>query len=78
MAKIFQVIKGTFGGIDEQATTDYFESFVGGVNRAQLLFSIWKNVYEYPAKRIKYFRDRAEHERFTKEQIDAFLIIKDI
>lgn len=80
--KEFKVIKNDFGGIDERATTESFEFFVGGVKRAQRLQYIWSNLYvtgpphiDLREKKITMFKIRAGHEGFTKEQAEAFLML---
>jgi len=80
--KKFKVVRSPFGGVDERATHDAFVEFVGGRDRADRLFWIWKHSYEQtvypsylykPVPREQVFREKAKREGFTDEEVDAFL-----
>jgi hypothetical protein len=81
MPKPFQAIPGPFGKTDEQATTNAFEEYVGGVRRAQRLLYIYNNSYPMPGRwteqvsKDQVFRSRAKREGFTDAEIDAFFVV---
>jgi len=83
--KRFKHIKNEFGLVDEQATQEAFETFVGGINRAERLVWLWNNSYpsgtaydrmfranSYQSKE-NIFKNKAKREGFADEQIKAFL-----
>jgi hypothetical protein len=85
MAKTFKAIPGPFGGVDEQATTDAFEQFVGGVRKAQHLLYLYNNSYPHGTEmdrlmgkgrtKDQVFRTKAKREGFTDAHINAFFVV---
>jgi hypothetical protein len=74
MSKTFKPIPGPFGHIDEAATTQAFEEFMGGVSRAQQILRVWNNSYpSYRREKIQNFISAAGREGFKSEEISAFL-----
>jgi len=71
----------------EQEKTDAFVCLVGGVQRADRLMWIWNNSYSqgteydrlfYPRRhktREEVFKLRAKKERFSEDEISAFLVL---
>lgn len=60
---------------DEQELTDEFERVCGSVERAQRLFSIWKNSYADSSRRITKdtaFQRAALNDGFKPEELQAF------
>ena len=82
MARKFRPVPSPFGfGRDEKATHEAFVAFVGGIDRADRLLTIWRNSYEgirpspfaRAATKVKMFRRKATAEGFRKREIEAFL-----
>jgi hypothetical protein len=67
---ILKPIYNPFGEIDEQAMTDQFEDFVGGVKKAQRLWQLWKR-YKYQP--LEKYINNAKAEGFTENQALALL-----
>jgi len=82
--KKFKPVKGPFGGIDEQATVDAFEDYVGGVENAQRLLSIYRNSYPMRGRwgtkdgksKTEVFCEKAKQDGFDDNDIDAFLMMQ--
>jgi hypothetical protein len=85
MPKPFQAIPGPFGGTDERATTDAFEDYVGGVQRAQRLLRLYNDSYPFGTEmdrlmgrgktKNQVFRDRARIDGFKPHEIEAFFVV---
>jgi hypothetical protein len=67
----FVPVPGPFGGIDEQATTDKFVEYVGGVMRATHLEQI--RSMQHGKNKDEKFRKAAKESGFQDEEIDALL-----
>ena len=72
---------GTPGMIDERASTEAFEEYVGGVANAQRLLQIWGTCYDVPAwkrgtDKVSTFRGKVVRAGFTIEDADAFLSLQ--
>lgn len=68
----FQPVMGAFG-IDERATTEAFEQYVGGVDRAQRMLSLYRSSFPTSCEsRAQVFNKRAAKEGFSSEEINAF------
>jgi hypothetical protein len=67
----FTPVPGPFGGIDEQATTDKFVEYVGGVMRAAHLENI--RARYHGKNKDAQFRKDAKESGFQDEEVDALL-----
>ena len=86
MKQRFQPVTGPFGfGIDERATSEAFEEYVGGRQRAERLLWIWNNSYPSGtaydklmgrgSTKEQVFTVKAKREGFSEQDIDAFLTL---
>lgn len=83
--KKFKTIPSPFGTLsyDERKTTEAFEDFMGGPDRARQIERIWADTYPSPHTNIspyyktkkEIFRQKAEDAGFTAEEIEAFLML---
>lgn len=72
MKKRFEPIyHSPFGNrvLDERATHEAFEDYMGGVDRAFRILHVWQDSYNSLHK----FEIKAAREGFTENEIDAFL-----
>jgi hypothetical protein len=84
--KPFQPVPSPFGtpGFNhEQATQDAFVEYVGGTRKAEQLSRLYNDSYPtpwppghpYARTKIEVFRAKALREGFSKEDIDAFMML---
>lgn len=85
--KPFELTPSPFrlGRFDEQASTSDFESYVGGTDRAQRLFRIYKESYpeqgaswDEKTSKADVFRRKARQHGFDKEDAEALLLLQTI
>ena len=84
--KKFQVIKDEWGRMDESATQEAFEFYVGGVKRAESLLHLWNTSYPIGTRydflygrgktKVDVFYNKAKSEGYTEEEIDAFMLLE--
>lgn len=84
MARRFKPVPGPFGGIDEAATHEAFERFMGGPDRAFRLLHLYQESSPAPGmfvtspglSREDVFRRKAANRGFKPEEVEALLEIQ--
>ncbi len=79
----FELVKDESGKIEEGKSHEAFEEFLGGPRRAFNILKIWQDTnhtiygknHRYYKTKDQMFRERAMRQGYTKDEIDAFLIL---
>jgi hypothetical protein len=75
----FKPVPGPFGGMDEQATIEAFEEYIGDYQRLLKLWRIARECYPMPKypngqyTRIEVLKMRAKRDGFTENEINGYL-----